>query len=113
MSSYTQLILDGPKVGRLQVPRWAGKRQVVLRVYECDYRDPAGKSLLDPSRTQALMGPTLVLTLAWSAVMIVLLVQYPACDPRLVQASLAYVVYYLGASLWLNLDPPAAGPATM
>lgn len=65
-----------------------------------------------PSRTQALMVPTLVLTLAWSAVMVVLLVQFPDCDPRLVQASLGYVVYYLGASLWLNLDPSPATPAT-
>ena len=57
---------------------------------------------LYPSRTQALWGLSMALTAVWFGTYALLLVQYP--DPHLVVVvlSLAYVVYYVGVSLWLT-----------
>jgi phosphatidylcholine synthase len=57
---------------------------------------------LYPSRTTALRTPSLVLTAVWFVTYAVLLVQYPDPHPLVVALSLAYLVYYIGVSLWLT-----------
>ena len=57
---------------------------------------------LYPSRMSALQGLTLALTLVWLVSYAVLVVQLPDPAPWVVAASLAYVVYYVGLSLWLT-----------
>ena len=57
---------------------------------------------LYPSRSGTLRTLSLVLSAVWAATYIVLLVQYPDPHPLVAAASLAYVVYYWGVSLWLT-----------
>ena len=57
---------------------------------------------LYPSRTQALRGLSLALTAVWLVSYAVLLVQVPDPHPVVVALSLAYLVYYVGVSLWLT-----------
>jgi phosphatidylcholine synthase len=60
---------------------------------------------LYPSRMAGNRGMTIFLTVIWVGVMGVILWQYPAVQPWLLWASLLYVVYYLGMSLWANVRP--------
>jgi phosphatidylcholine synthase len=55
-----------------------------------------------PSRTRFLQGVTLALTAVWLVTYAVLLVQLPDPHPLVVAASLTYVVYYWGLSLYLT-----------
>jgi phosphatidylcholine synthase len=57
---------------------------------------------LYPSRMGALRAFTLTFTLVWLVTYAVLVVQLPDPSPWVVAASLAYVVYYWGLSLWLT-----------
>jgi phosphatidylcholine synthase len=57
---------------------------------------------LYPSRMGALRLVTLAFTLVWLVTYAVLVVQLPDPSPWVVAASLAYVVYYWGLSLWLT-----------
>ncbi len=57
---------------------------------------------LYPSRSGALRTLSLVLSAVWAVTYAVLLVQYPDPHPLVVAASLAYIVYYWGVSLWLT-----------
>jgi len=57
---------------------------------------------LYPSRTTALRTPSLALTAVWFGTYALLLVQYPDPHPVVVLLSLAYLGYYIGASLWLT-----------
>jgi phosphatidylcholine synthase len=57
---------------------------------------------LYPSRTKALRGLSLALTAVWLVSYAVLLVQVPDPHPVVVALSLAYLVYYVGVSLWLT-----------
>ncbi|TFV64450.1 UNVERIFIED_ORG: CDP-diacylglycerol O-phosphatidyltransferase [Bacillus sp. AZ43] len=57
---------------------------------------------LYPSRTRALQGLTLALTLVWLATYAVLVVQLPDPSPAVVALSLAYVAYYWGLSFWMT-----------
>jgi phosphatidylcholine synthase len=58
---------------------------------------------LYPSRTRVLRGANLVLTAVWLACYAVILVQMPDPHPAVVALSLAYLVYYVGLSLWLTV----------
>jgi phosphatidylcholine synthase len=58
---------------------------------------------LYPSRMSALRGLTLALTLVWLIAYAVLVVQLPDPNPWVVAASLVYVVYYWGLSLWMTV----------
>lgn len=58
-----------------------------------------------PSRTPTLRGLTISLGIAWAAVMIWALVRVPDPPRALVTASLAYPVYYVALSLWLQRRP--------
>ena len=55
-----------------------------------------------PSRTRFLQGITLALTAVWLVTYAVLVVQLPDPHPLVVAASLTYVVYYWGLSLYLT-----------
>jgi phosphatidylcholine synthase len=57
---------------------------------------------LYPSRTLAFRRSSLVLSAAWLVAYGVLLVQLPDPHPVAVAVSLAYVVYYVGVSLYLT-----------
>jgi phosphatidylcholine synthase len=57
---------------------------------------------LYPSRTRTLQGLTLALTLVWLITYAVLVVQLPDPNPWVVAASLAYIAYYWGLSLWMT-----------
>jgi phosphatidylcholine synthase len=57
---------------------------------------------LYPSRMQALQGLTLALTVVWLVAYAVLVVQLPDPDPLVIAASLAYIVYYCGLSVWMT-----------
>jgi phosphatidylcholine synthase len=57
---------------------------------------------LYPSRTRALQGLTLALTLVWLIAYAVLVVQLPDPNPWVIAASLAYIVYYWGLSIWMT-----------
>ena len=56
-----------------------------------------------PSRTNQLRGLNVALATVWLATYAVLLLQYPDPHPVVVAASLAYLVYYAGVSLWLTV----------
>ncbi len=60
-----------------------------------------------PSRTEALWQLNLGLTGLWLVSYAVLLAQVPHPNPVVVAASLAYLAYYVGLSLWLTLRPAA------
>jgi phosphatidylcholine synthase len=57
---------------------------------------------LYPSRTQALQGLTLTLTLIWLITYAVLVVQLPDPSPVVTAVSLAYIAYYVALSLWMT-----------
>lgn len=57
---------------------------------------------LYPSRMNALRTPTLALSLVWLVTYAVLVVQLPDPNPWVVAASLAYIAYYVGLSIWLT-----------
>ena len=57
---------------------------------------------LYPSRTRALQGLTLTLTLIWLITYAVLVVQLPDPNPVVTAVSLAYIAYYWGLSLWMT-----------
>ncbi|WP_409329758.1 CDP-alcohol phosphatidyltransferase family protein [Trujillonella humicola] len=57
---------------------------------------------LYPSRSGVLRTLSLALSAVWAVTYAVLLVQYPDPHPLVVAASLAYVVYYWGVSLWMT-----------
>jgi phosphatidylcholine synthase len=74
---------------------------------------------LYPSQTRVHRGANLLLTTAWLACWAVILVQMPHPHPVVVVMSLAYVLYYVGLSLYLTVrervarrssDPAAAPP---
>jgi len=54
-----------------------------------------------PSRTTALQKLTMALAIVWGIINIIILTQYPEPTPWLIWASLGYVVYYYGLSLYL------------
>lgn len=54
-----------------------------------------------PSRMTRYQRPTLILTGVWGGMLLLALLQYPVYHTWLVQASLLYVVYYFGLSLYL------------
>jgi phosphatidylcholine synthase len=57
---------------------------------------------LYPSRMKALRGVTLAFTLVWLVTYAILVVQLPDPNPWVVAASLAYMAYYWGLSIWLT-----------
>ena len=56
-----------------------------------------------PSRTKLLRGLNLALAGTWLVTYAVLLAQYPDPNPVVVALSLAYLVYYVGLSLYLTV----------
>jgi phosphatidylcholine synthase len=56
-----------------------------------------------PSRTKLLRGLNLALAAAWLVTYAVLLAQYPDPNPVVVAASLAYLAYYVGLSVYLTV----------
>jgi phosphatidylcholine synthase len=56
-----------------------------------------------PSRTKLLRGLNLALAATWLVTYAILLVQYPDPHPLVVVLSLAYLVYYVGVSVWLTV----------
>jgi len=54
-----------------------------------------------PSRTTSLQKLTMALAVVWGIINIIILTQYPEPTPWLIWASLGYVVYYYGLSLYL------------
>ena len=57
---------------------------------------------LYPSRTRALQGLTLTLSAVWAILYAVLVVQLPDPNPLIVAASLVYIAYYCGLSIWMT-----------
>ncbi len=57
-----------------------------------------------PSRTRLLRGLNLALAGTWLVAYAVLLAQYPDPNPVLVGLSIAYVVYYVGLSVYLTVS---------
>lgn len=55
-----------------------------------------------PSRMTRLRAVTIAATAIWGVACIAVLVQYPTPAPWLLPASLLYVVYYAGVSLWFG-----------
>ena len=58
---------------------------------------------LYPSRMTTLRTPTLVFSTVWAVTYVVLLLQFPDPHPAVVAVSLAYLVYYVGLSVWLTV----------
>jgi phosphatidylcholine synthase len=56
-----------------------------------------------PSRTRLLRGLNLALAAIWLVTYGVLLASYPDPHPIVVALSLAYLVYYIGVSVWLTV----------
>jgi len=56
-----------------------------------------------PSRTTALMRPTIALGALWAVQMLLTIWWLPAVPARLLWTGLIYPVYYMGLSLWLNM----------
>ena len=65
---------------------------------------------LYPSRTKVFRTVSLVLTAVWLLSYAGLLLQVPDPHPLLVAASLAYLVYYVGVSLYLTSKRRRGGP---
>ena len=63
---------------------------------------------LYPSRTPVLRTANLLLAAGWLACYAVVLGQMPHPHPAVVTLSLAYLVYYLGLSLWLTVRARSA-----
>jgi phosphatidylcholine synthase len=57
---------------------------------------------LYPSRTRALQGLTLSLSLVWAVTYGILVVQLPDPSPLVIAVSLAYIAYYWGLSFWMT-----------
>jgi phosphatidylcholine synthase len=64
---------------------------------------------LYPSRTPVWRLPTNVLGAAWSALMLLMLWQYPLVQRPVIWLSLVFPAYYLALSLVLHLRGPAGG----
>ncbi|MCD4533363.1 CDP-diacylglycerol O-phosphatidyltransferase [Nocardioides sp. cx-169] len=64
-----------------------------------------------PSRTEALWQLTFVLTVLWFAAYAVIVAELPDPHSLVVAGSVAYLVYYLGLSLWLTLRADTAAAA--
>jgi phosphatidylcholine synthase len=62
---------------------------------------------LYPSRMTTLRTTTLVLSTVWAVTYVVLLLQFPDPHPAVVAVSLAYLVYYVGLSLFFTLRRPS------
>lgn len=60
---------------------------------------------LYPSRTTAFQTITLILTGLWLVAYALILLQWPAPSAVLTNFSLVYLVYYLGLSVYLTLEP--------
>ena len=58
---------------------------------------------LYPSRMQSLRWLTLAFTLVWLITYAVLVVQLPDPNPWVIAASLAYMAYYWGLSIWMTV----------
>jgi phosphatidylcholine synthase len=58
---------------------------------------------LYPSRTRVFQGLTLALTALWLTSYAVLLLQFPDPDPLIVAASLGYIAYYVGVSVYVTV----------
>jgi len=63
---------------------------------------------LYPSRTPQLRAVTLALGAAWGIVLLLMLRDLPAVQPRLLWASLVFPAYYVALSLALGLSPRRA-----
>lgn len=57
-----------------------------------------------PSRMPRYKGLTLILALIWSGMVVVTLVEYPVVRMWMVWASLFFIVYYVGLSLYLMIS---------
>ena len=79
-----------------------GPVSVTVVVLVCGALVPVPLGWLYPSRTPTLRTLSLVLSALWLVTVIVLLVQVPDPSPLWLSASLAYVVYYTGVSLYLE-----------
>ena len=64
-----------------------------------------------PSRMLVLRTPTLVFSAVWLVLYGVIVAQLPSPSALLIAASLAYVAYYCGLSLYLHRRRAARGPA--
>jgi phosphatidylcholine synthase len=65
-----------------------------------------------PSRTRTFRTANLAFSAFWLACYSVLLVQWPSPSPVVLWLSLAYLIYYVGSSVWLTLHgPPPRPPA--
>jgi len=53
-----------------------------------------------PSRTPLLRTPTICLSIVWGILTLVIMVQYPHPQSWLIWASMGYVIYYVGLSLY-------------
>ena len=62
---------------------------------------------LYPSRMTTLRTTTLVFSTVWAVTYVVLLLQFPDPHPAVVAISLAYLVYYVGLSVFLTLRRPS------
>ncbi len=60
---------------------------------------------LYPSRTPTLRPLTVMLTLAWAALLLIALASYPDQHLLYVHLSLFYLLYYFAMSAWLTLKP--------
>jgi phosphatidylcholine synthase len=61
-----------------------------------------------PARTKMWRKLTLTLSCLWGVVNIIVLVQYPRHDPRLIWASLLFAIYYTGLSFYAMLRDRSA-----
>jgi len=59
-----------------------------------------------PSRTRTLKVPTMVLASMWAALLVWMIWRLPAVDGPWTLLSLAYPVYYVALSLWLQFSNP-------
>lgn len=66
---------------------------------------------LYPSRTTVARGLTMALAIAWAAMVIALLFQFPTPSRRLALASLFFPAYYVAVSVYIHLTTPAADDA--
>lgn len=64
---------------------------------------------LYPSKTKVHRVLNLVLAGAWLVTYALMLLQYPDPHPVVVTVSLAYVVYYVGTSVWMTVRNPHRG----
>ena len=62
---------------------------------------------LYPSRMTTLRTTTLVFSSVWAVTYVVLLLQFPDPHPAVVAVSLAYLVYYVGLSVFFTLRRPS------